>query len=109
MNLHGNHMQKILSLLGNKWTLPCLTAIESADKPIHYSEIENKITGISQKMLSQTLRALEQNGLLHRKFIYGVPPQTEYTLTTKGQELMSIIHQLSEWTDKYPPSKESSE
>lgn len=100
---------KIFSRLGNKWTIPVLTIIEQANAPIRYSEIERALPDISQKMLSQTLRFLEGEGLINRKFYHGTPPQTEYKLSEKGVELFQILNQLSAWNAKYSDGKSSSE
>ena len=102
-------ISNILSHLGNKWTLPVLTNIAQSEEPIHYSEIERALPDISQKMLSQTLRFLEGEGLINRKFYYGTPPQTEYKLSEKGVELFQILNQLSAWNAKYSDWKSSSE
>ena len=101
--------QTLLSHLGNNWTHPVLTAIAQSEEPIHYSEIERALHEISQKMLSQTLRFLEGEGLINRKFYYGTPPQTEYKLSEKGAELFHILNQLYVWNAKYCDGKSSSE
>lgn len=101
-------ISNILSHLGNKWTLPVLTTIAQSKEPIHYSEIERALPDISQKMLSQTLRFLEGEGLINRKFYYGTPPQTEYKLSEKGIELFQILNQLYAWNAKYSEVKSSS-
>ena len=105
----GTHIKYVLTHLGGKWTIPVLTIIKQSESPIHYSEIEKKIPDISQKMLSQTLRFLEGEELINRKFYYGTPPQTEYTLSEKGVELFQILNQLSAWNAKYSDVKSSSE
>ena len=102
-------LPQILSFLGNKWTVPVLTIIAQSDKPLRYSEIERALTDISQKMLSQTLRFLEGEELINRKFYYGTPPQTDYTLYEKGIELFQILNQLSAWNAKYSDVKSSFE
>ncbi len=96
-----NETKELLSHLGNKWTIPVLTIIEKSQNPIHYSEIEAQLPGISQKMLSQTLKFLESKEIVKRKFYPGIPPQTEYAISTKGKELFIILRNLIGWSNNH--------
>lgn len=67
---------------------------------IRYGELRKIITGITPKMLTQTLRELEDDNLVARKVYHEVPPKVEYSLTDIGQELIPFIRHLKEWGDK---------
>ena len=64
---------------------------------LRYGELRKTILDITPKMLSQTLKELEQDGLIHRESYHEVPPKVEYTLTAEGLELMPVIGLLFEW------------
>jgi len=64
---------------------------------LRYSEIRRELKGITQKMLTQTLRTLEAQGLIDRHVYPVVPPKVEYTLTDKGKSLLPILESLQEW------------
>ena len=69
-------------------------------KMLRYGELRRTITDITPKMLTQTLRELEDNGLVHREVYQEVPPRVEYTLTETGKELIPFINHLREWGEK---------
>jgi len=91
--------RKVLDLIADKWTTLVIYLL--ADGTARYSEIHRAIDGISQKMLTQTLRDLERNGLVHRKVYPEVPPRTEYTLTPLGQTLIQPLSTLCAWAEKH--------
>ena len=64
---------------------------------MRYGELSREISGITTKMLPQTLRELEADNLIHREMYPQVPPKVEYTLTETGKELISFIRYLVEW------------
>jgi len=64
---------------------------------LRYGELKKSITGITAKMLTQTLRELENDKLVHRKVFVEVPPKVEYTLTQSGQKLIPFIEYLKDW------------
>jgi len=67
---------------------------------LRYGELKRLLTGITTKMLTQTLRELEHDGLVHRKVYLEVPPKVEYSLTPAGSELIPIIDHLRQWADR---------
>lgn len=64
---------------------------------MRYGELSREISGITTKMLTQTLKELEVDGLIHREIYLQVPPKTEYSLTETGKELMPFIQYLVDW------------
>jgi len=72
---------------------------------LRFSELERAIPGVSQKMLIQQLRDLEENGIVSRKVYPQVPPKVEYELTEWGQAMCPALDALLEWAAKRPPSE----
>lgn len=72
----------------------------SDNEPIRYNELGRKIPDISSRVLSNTLRTLEADGLVLRTFYREVPPRVEYSLSETGRLLVPIILQLTEWAQK---------
>src|SRR5437879_3620988 len=88
--------RRILAIVGDKWTtvvLYCLSIREHR----RFNELQKQIPDISKKMLIQTLRNLERDGLLERTVYQQVPPKTEYRLTDNGHKLREPIAWLCEW------------
>lgn len=87
---------KVLEIISNKWTALVIYAME--DGIIRYGEIGRRIEGISKKMLTQTLRQLERDGLVQRDITPSVPPIVEYSLTPLGETLLQPMRELKQWT-----------
>lgn len=85
----------ILGRIGDKWTI--LTIAMLYDQPRRFNELKRLIGGISQQMLTRTLKALEADGMVTRKVYPTVPPQVEYGLTDLGNSLAAPILQLATW------------
>lgn len=96
--------QQILDIIGNKWSVIVIYCL--AYKSRRYKQLERKIEGISQKVLTQTLRRLETNGLVKRKVYPVVPPQVEYSLTPLGETLIEPLAMLAEWSETNFPAIE---
>lgn len=77
------------------------------NKVLRYGELKRTLPDITTKMLTQTLRELEDDTLLNRKVFHEVPPKVEYTLTAIGKELIPSISQLMEWGDKQMKKKKA--
>ncbi len=92
-------VRKTLDLVADKWTALVIMALVEDKK--RYSELHRKIEGISQKMLTQTLRRLEESGLVQRKIYPVVPPMVEYSLTPLGETLVEPLKGLCCWSFKY--------
>ena len=90
-------LQKALTWLGGKWKLPILCSL-MADGPSRYNTLLRKIHGISNTMLSQTLKELERDNLVLRLEYMEVPIRVEYELTEKAARLRTILEMLVQWT-----------
>lgn len=86
----------MLARIGDKWSLLIVSTL--GEGPLRFNELRRQIDGISQKMLSSTLKVLERDGLVIRRVNPTVPPQVEYSLTGLGQELLCPVAALAEWT-----------
>ena len=87
--------RQLLDRISDKWVVLVLSLLE--DGPKRFSVLKREIDGISQKMLSQTLRALEQDGLLIRRAFPTVPVTVEYELTALGRSLNVAMSPIVEW------------
>lgn len=87
--------REILELIGGKWSLLTLCLLKSG--PMRTNLIMHSIQGISQKMLTQTLRDLKRAGLVERRSYSEVPPRVEYSLTPLGATLSVVVLQLEHW------------
>ncbi len=90
--------RQILGLIADKWTSLVIGLLE--DRPKRFSELQRGIGGISQKMLTQTLRQLERNGLVTRTIYPEVPPHVEYALTELGWKLSESIALIRIWVEE---------
>jgi DNA-binding HxlR family transcriptional regulator len=88
-------VRNVLGRFADKWSLLILCSIQPGT--LRYTEIRKAVPDISQKMLSCTLKQLEQDHLIKRKAYAEIPPRVEYSLTELGQSLMPIIGQMIEW------------
>ena len=91
----GCPSRQILSLVADKWVLLLLPLLENGPK--RNAELARGVSGISQKMLAQTLRALEEHGLITRRDYGEVPPRVEYSLTPIGRSLTKTLDAVDEW------------
>lgn len=87
----------ILTQVGDKWSTLVILAIATHDGPLRFSELKRNVGGISQRMLTETLRDLERNGVLTRTMYPTIPPKVEYALTQLGQSLVTPIRALVSW------------
>ena len=91
--------RQVLNLIADKWTVLIIYALNEGT--LRSSEIQHMVQGISQKMLIQTLRKLEEDGLVSRKVYPVVPPKVEYSLTPLGRTLIKPLSALCEWAENY--------
>ena len=89
-------VRNVVARFGNKWALLVILVL-SENEPIRYNELGRKIPDISSRVLSNTLRILEADGLVNRRFYQEVPPRVEYSLTDTGRSLVPIILELTVW------------
>lgn len=87
----------IIDRFGDKWSLRVLVLLNERGV-MRFNELLKSTPGISQKMLTTTLRTLESHKLINRKMYPEIPPRVEYTLTPLGQSLMKPLYTLIEWT-----------
>lgn len=90
----------VLDRIADKWTVMVMHLL--LDGRAHrFNELRRSIEGISQKMLTQTLRDLERDGLVARTVYPEIPPRVEYVLTSLGQTLCGPIHALGDWAEQH--------
>jgi DNA-binding HxlR family transcriptional regulator len=92
-------VRQILDLIADKWTALVILALSRGT--YRYSELHRTIGGVSQKMLTQTLRSLEASGLIDRKVYPTVPPMVEYSLTPLGETLVKPLKTLCDWASEH--------
>ena len=88
-------VNEILGRLGDKWTVLAIAML--VEQPRRFNELKRLIGGVSQQMLTRTLKALEREGMVTRKVYPTVPPQVEYALTELGRSLSVPLTHLAEW------------
>ena len=88
-----------MQIIGNKWTALILRDLFSGPK--RFCELEKTVGNINPRTLSQRLDNLEFEGIITRKSYAEVPPRIEYTLTSKGEDLLPILQQMAAWGDKH--------
>ncbi len=92
-------VRQILDRVADKWSLLVIALLER--RTLRFTELRHKIDGISQRMLTVTLRQLERDGLVERTVYPVVPPKVEYALTELGCTLHDTIKSLVTWTEKH--------
>lgn len=88
-----------INLIGNKWKLLIIRDLMNGTK--RFGELRKNLDGISQRVLTENLRDLENDGLLNRKVFAEVPPRVEYSLNKTGLSLQPIIMSMADWGTKY--------
>ncbi|MCO6180040.1 MULTISPECIES: helix-turn-helix domain-containing protein [Ciceribacter] len=88
-------VSEMLSRLGDKWTVLIIMVLRNG--PQRFSDIKRTVVGVSQRMLTLTLRALERDGMVRRTVYASVPPRVEYELTELGQSFSEPIQALGGW------------
>lgn len=90
--------QRVLKLVADKWAVLIVYKLSGNVK--RYGQLKREIPDVSQKMLTQTLRGLECNGLVERKVHPTVPPKVEYSLTPLGASLVKALEPLCSWSEQ---------
>ena len=91
-------IRQVVSRFGDKWSMLVLYMLHASDSEVlRFNELHRLMTDCSQKMLSQTLKNLEQSHLVHREVYPEVPPHVEYSLTDTGKSLMPVLTALVDW------------
>ncbi|WP_123052655.1 helix-turn-helix domain-containing protein [Clostridium sp. JN-1] len=105
-NEYSCSMELTLDIIGGKWKP--LIIWHLGENTLRFSELRRSLPNITQKMLTQQLRALEEDQLVNR-FVYAeVPPKVEYSLTEKGKTLLPVLSTLCKWAIEYSNSMRSS-
>lgn len=96
----------ILDLVASKWSTLIIGKLE--DQPHRFGQLKRAVPGITQKMLTQTLRRLEQDGLVHREVHAQMrPPQVEYSLTDLGRSVTTPLAAIRDWSEQHLPDVRS--
>lgn len=88
-------MTHCLSLIGGKWKPVILFCVAGGVN--RFGAMQRAIPGVTKQMLTQQLRELETDGLIHRKIFAEVPPRVEYSLTERGKSVLPVIYAMREW------------
>ncbi|GLZ34402.1 HxlR family transcriptional regulator [Lentzea sp. NBRC 105346] len=93
----GCPSRPIMEHVTSRWGVLVLHALRS--ETLRFSALRRKITGVSEKMLTQTLQTLERDGLVHREVFPVIPPHVEYSLTRMGEEVAGCVATLFTWIE----------
>lgn len=95
---HGDSClaREILDRIGDKWSVYVIDALAAGTR--RFSELRRDVDGVSQRMLTVTLRALERDGMIVRHVYPVIPPRVEYSLTPLGRSLLAIVEALVAWS-----------
>ncbi|MCZ4097915.1 helix-turn-helix transcriptional regulator [Streptomyces sp. SID13666] len=91
--------RRLLDRISDKWVSLLLSAL--ADGPMRYGDLARRVAGVSQKMLTQTLRALERDGLVSRTVTPTVPIRVDYELTPLGETLLPVMRAVKDWAEQH--------
>ncbi len=90
--------REILDHLTSRWA--ALVLIMLRERTWRFGELRDRIGGVSDKMLAQTLRTLEDDGFVDRRVFPEIPPRVEYSLTAMGREVAALVHALGDWVER---------
>jgi DNA-binding HxlR family transcriptional regulator len=91
--------RQVLNAISDKWVTLVLSAL--TDGPQRYSDLARRVAGVSQKMLTQTLRQLERDGLLTRSITPTVPVRVDYELTELGKTFLPVVAAIKQWSETH--------
>ncbi|MGI5438963.1 helix-turn-helix domain-containing protein [Streptomyces shenzhenensis] len=92
---NGRGFRETLDRIGDKWSVLVIGILSGG--PLRFSTLHRRVPGISQRMLTLTLRHLERDGVVSRAVYAEVPPRVEYRLTPLGESLRATVHALAQW------------
>jgi DNA-binding HxlR family transcriptional regulator len=98
-NLPDCPVQTCLNLISDKWKILILRDLMTGTK--RFSQLKKSLSPVTQKMLTQQLREMEQDGIVHREVYACVPPKVEYSLTELGESLTPVIDAMRNWGMKF--------
>jgi DNA-binding HxlR family transcriptional regulator len=93
-----------IELLSDKWRIPALHVLTPG--PLRAGQLQKAMGGISAKVLTETLRGMERDGLITRKLYAAVPPKVEYTLTQMGRSALSPLRDLCQWAEEHAEERD---
>jgi DNA-binding HxlR family transcriptional regulator len=93
--------REVLDLVADKWSLLVVSILSDGTR--RFGQLRSEIEGVSQKMLTQTLRALERSGLVQRRVYPEVPPRVEYSLTPLGRSMTDVVAFIRTWAETNSP------
>jgi DNA-binding HxlR family transcriptional regulator len=97
--LRGCASRTVLDVIANKWTHLVMCALR--DRPMRFGELTRRLGGVTQKMLTQTLRALERDGLATRTLYPTIPPRVDYELTDLGRNVAGLLDAVLVWSEQH--------
>ncbi len=102
-------VRELLDRIADKWTTLIIGMLGRGDGAVRFGELRRSVSGISQKMLTQTLRDLERDGLVTRTLYPEIPPRVEYSLTPLGRTLDEPLSALARWAERHMPEVRSAQ
>ncbi len=94
-----------VQLIGNKWKLLIIRNL--LERPWRFNELQKNLEGISQKVLTDSLRSMEADGIITRTVYPEVPPRVEYALSELGESMRPILDSMKAWGEEYKAQKQS--
>lgn len=94
-------VHEMLERIADKWTLLVIEELAQAAAELRFTQLSQRIPGVSQKMLTKTLRQLERDGLVTRRVHPVIPPHVDYTLTPRGESLGEAVCGIWLWAEKH--------
>jgi DNA-binding HxlR family transcriptional regulator len=91
--------RQVLARVGEKWAMLALAAL--SEGPQRFGELHRRLEGVSQKMLTQTLRRLERDGLISRRLLDQRPLRVEYRIAARGRDLLPLATALKSWAERH--------
>jgi DNA-binding HxlR family transcriptional regulator len=95
------HFHEAVELVGKRWTGAILYVLLAAGGPLRFSEIAHAVPDLSDRLLSERMKELEQRGIVERRVTGTSPVRVEYALTERGLELQPALGELKRWADRW--------
>lgn len=96
---------QVLARVGDRWTV--IVVSELGEGPVRFGELQRRIAGVSQRMLTLTLRHLERDGLVSRTVTPTIPPRVDYELTALGRSMLEPVQALGRWAQDHIPQMDA--
>jgi len=100
-------VETTLKVIGGRWKVLIIKELMPGVK--RFGELQRALSGITQKMLTQQLREMEEDGIIHRQIYPQIPPKVEYSLTPLGESLQPILYAMHEWAVEHYSGQKSSQ